>query len=140
MTDQVHLLFSYGTLGDPRIQKALFGRVLACQNGWIEGWGLFLGEAGYLFVKPEAQSRVRGVVLNLNDSDLKAADLWEDRDVYDRETFLVCLEGGSRETAWLYTRRKAHGKPLDGEAVHPRSDSSILADIKLIRQLQKTPD
>lgn len=135
MTKKVHLLFSYGTLSDPRIQHELFGRILTGKKGWIKDWGLYLSANGYLFVKPLAGRRVHGSVIQLNDMDLKAADLWEDLDVYDRERCQVFVDDSPVVTAWLYTRRTAQGEPKDGTVIWDCFDADIRSDIKEIRRL-----
>lgn len=128
-----HWLFSYGTLKDPRIQQELFGKILSFKDGLIKDWGLFVGEDGYLFVKPLEGETLSGVILSLSDSDLAMADLWEDLDVYDREEVTALGDDGLLRTVWLYTRRNGRGERFFLNACHAGNHDDIISEIRKMK-------
>lgn len=103
------LLFSYGTLQDPAVQTAHFGRRLA---GTVDGLAGFVlsqvalpdpeaegGASVYpvLIPDPAAREAIPGVVLEMTEDDLPAADAYEGEE-YRR--VVVSLTSGLK--AWVY--------------------------------------
>lgn len=108
------LLFSYGTLQDPRVQEANFGRRLDGSADALPGYARTLveitdpeviAESGlthHPIVRSTADGagRIDGTVFRITDAELRAAD---DYEVDDYHRILVKLESG-RE-AWVYVAR-----------------------------------
>ena len=96
------LLFAYGTLQDPAIQMAHFGRRLTGTPDRLAGFTrstLTDGGAVYpvLFPGGASPEPVEGLVFEITAADLAAADLYEG-DLYRRVT--VRLASGTE--AWVY--------------------------------------
>jgi hypothetical protein len=105
------LLFSYGTLRDPAVQKANFGRELAGRDDRILGFRLDLieitdpavvalsGETHHpiLIASGDPADAVDGAALELSDDELLKADEYEVDDYRRVEATLA-----SGETAWVY--------------------------------------
>ncbi len=108
------LLFSYGTLRDPAVQKATFGRELAGCEDRIVGFRLdqvritdpdVLAVSGLthhpiLFATGSAADTVAGSVLEITDNELLRAD---DYEVDDYQRVAAPLSSGG--TAWVYVAR-----------------------------------
>ena len=106
------LLFSYGTLQQPVVQIATFGRILAGRPDLLRGFA----PASVPIVDPARaravgrshhanavrttrdDDRVSGTVLEVTDAELAAADCYEIVDGYSR--MLVPLASGVE--AWIY--------------------------------------
>jgi hypothetical protein len=106
----MNLLFTYGTLRDPGVQTALFGRLVPAADDAIPGFRLdyvtitdpaVLATSGsdrHPVLRPGgADDRVPGACLELTDAELAAADRYE---VDDYTRVQVTLVSGSR--AWVY--------------------------------------
>jgi len=105
------LLFSYGTLRDPAVQRANFGRELAGREDRLPGYAQRLikitdpevvqvsGHTHHpIVVETGAGSdAVPGTVFEITDAELVAADGYE---VDDYQRVLVSLASGAR--AWVY--------------------------------------
>jgi gamma-glutamylcyclotransferase (GGCT)/AIG2-like uncharacterized protein YtfP len=105
------LLFSYGTLRDPAVQRANFGRELAGREDRLPGYAQRLveitdpevlrvsGQTRHpIVVETGADSdAVPGTVFEVTDADLVTADGYE---VDDYHRVLVSLASGVR--AWVY--------------------------------------
>lgn len=114
MRDDDVLLFSYGTLQDPAVQVAIFGRELDGQTdvlfGYTLGWLDIAdspvvatnGHAGYPIVVAASgpTDGVPGQVFRLTAAELAAADEYE-ADDYAR--VVAPLQSGT--TAWVYVAR-----------------------------------
>lgn len=106
-------LFSYGTLRQSDVQRALFGRELESAPDALTGYAVstvMIGDPDvvetsgleeHLIVSETGNpsDRVDGVVLSLTEADLEAADAYETAD-YTRVA--VTLASGTR--AFLYAR------------------------------------
>lgn len=105
------LLFSYGTLQDPAVQVATFGRRLEGRADVLTGFErakvpvvaadvLATGLTHYenAVVTGRVGSRVEGVALEVTDAELTAADAYEAPADYVR--IAVTLASGAR--AWVY--------------------------------------
>ncbi|MEU6562846.1 gamma-glutamylcyclotransferase family protein [Nocardia nova] len=105
-----HLLFSYGTLRQPEVQRSVFGRELAGRDDEIAGYELgevvitdaaviaASGSAVHPVLRPaDSESGIAGTVFTIDDQDLAAAD---DYEVDDYTRILVPLRSGDR--AWVY--------------------------------------
>jgi gamma-glutamylcyclotransferase (GGCT)/AIG2-like uncharacterized protein YtfP len=113
MTDTPIRLFSYGTLRQSEVQRALFGREVDSAPDALIGYALstvLIGDPAvvetsgleeHLIVSETGNpfDRVEGIVLSLTPADLAAADAYETAD-YTRVT--VTLASGVR--AFLYAR------------------------------------
>ena len=109
------LLFSYGTLRDPAVQRAQFGRTLAGRDDSIAGYRLDVLEIAdaevvalsgrshhpILVATGSPADTVDGSVLELTDDDLRHADDYEVDDYQRVEAPLV--SGG---TAWVYVAHR----------------------------------
>lgn len=108
-----HLLFSYGTLQLPQVQRARFGRELSGAPDALPGFRLdtvhitdpdVIADSG-TSEHPVAvhtgkdTDEIPGTVLTLTDTELKAAD---DYEVDDYQRTKVTLHSG--QTAWVYTK------------------------------------
>jgi gamma-glutamylcyclotransferase (GGCT)/AIG2-like uncharacterized protein YtfP len=110
------LLFSYGTLRDPAVQRATFGRELAGRDDALPGFAVRLleitdpavlavsGETHHPIVVATGDDadRVPGAVFELTDEELVAVDGYE---VDDYHRILVSLASGMR--AWVYVSAAA---------------------------------
>ena len=130
-----HRLFSYGTLQLPAVQEATFGRRMPMSAATLPGYVLdtvaitdqhvvaISGSAEHPFARHTGESSdlVEGVVLELDDADLAAADECEVDD-YTRVEVVI----GTGETAWLYVDgASVDGSSVDGaNADRPRADPS----------------
>ncbi|WP_258724478.1 gamma-glutamylcyclotransferase family protein [Cellulomonas sp. NS3] len=115
-------LFSYGTLQDPKVQRATFGRELAMAADALPGYRTELieihdpdvvrtsGLARHPALVPTGQDAdvVAGSLLLLTPGELAAADTYE---VDDYVRVAVGLASGA--TAWAYVSR-AHVAPGRG--------------------------
>ena len=83
-------LFSYGSLQQPAVQLATFGRSLPGQSDALPGFELLIvrrGEqqlANVISACAQADSRVAGMVFEISDAELHAADAYERADAYTR--------------------------------------------------------
>ena len=109
------LLFSYGTLRLPRVQKDIFGRLLEGEPDALIGFNLaqveisdadVLATSGERFhpvaIKSDVDTDlVEGMVFEVSEIELAKADRYEVDD-YQRE--LVALASGKK--AWLYVAKE----------------------------------
>ena len=91
---KTHLLFVYGTLRDPDVQRAVFGRAFETVADSIRGHRLTTieidGEAYFLLQRSEdAGDEVAGLVLALTDQEVALADAYEGEVHYARVTVLL---------------------------------------------------
>ncbi|GAA4472110.1 gamma-glutamylcyclotransferase family protein [Phytohabitans houttuyneae] len=107
------LLFSYGTLRDPAVQRASFGRELAGREDNLPGYRLEaleisdphvldlsgLAEHPIVVATGDARDAVAGVVFEVTEEELAAADEYE---VDDYARVLATLSSGAH--AWVYVR------------------------------------
>ncbi len=106
----MHLLFAYGTLRDPDVQRALFGRLVACENDSLAGFAVdhveitdpsvvaTSGSDRHPILRPGTPDDVvAGSCLRLTADELDAVDRYE---VGDYRRVLVTLTSGRR--AWVY--------------------------------------
>jgi gamma-glutamylcyclotransferase (GGCT)/AIG2-like uncharacterized protein YtfP len=105
------LLFSYGTLRDPAVQRATFGRELPGHADQLVGYAVRMLEitdpavvalSGQLHhpivvATGDPADRVDGTVLQITDRELAAADRYE---VDDYRRVLAPLASGAK--AWVY--------------------------------------
>jgi gamma-glutamylcyclotransferase (GGCT)/AIG2-like uncharacterized protein YtfP len=104
------LLFSYGTLRQPEVQLATFGRLLAGREAAVVGYRLdwltivdpaVIATSGSdrhpLLVRDAGAEPVAGTVFEITVDELLAADEYE---VDDYVRVLVPLDSG--EEAWVY--------------------------------------
>ncbi|NLD98952.1 MAG: gamma-glutamylcyclotransferase [Fibrobacter sp.] len=97
----MELLFVYGTLREPAIQKKIFGRIIPGSPGVLHGYKISSKEFTdgiYPVIFPQEMDIVKGMVLEVTSSELSNCDEYEG-DGYTR--FKVTLESG--KTAWVYT-------------------------------------
>lgn len=108
-------LFSYGTLQDPAVQRATFGRLLDGGPDVLTGFALgrvpiadpalraSTGRTHFDNVTPgRPDDRVPGMVFAVSDAELAQADEYERDADFVRET--VTLASGA--TAWVYRVRR----------------------------------
>jgi len=108
----LEMLFVYGTLSDPSVQRNIFGTEIQGRKATLSNWARFKGDNGYLFIKPVTGGAVPGKILSLTEKQLQAADQWEELPLYIREWVSVTMDDGSEQEAWVYTRREAQGEPF----------------------------
>jgi hypothetical protein len=109
------LLFSYGTLQQPEVQLATFGRRLSGRPDALAGWSLepltitdpYVISASGLAVHHMAcptgkdEDRIEGVVFALTETELAAADRYE---VDDMQRIAVRLESGTEAFVYVSAR------------------------------------
>jgi gamma-glutamylcyclotransferase (GGCT)/AIG2-like uncharacterized protein YtfP len=107
------LLFSYGTLQDPAVQMANFGRHLSGRPDLLPGYRLFSiliddpavvalsGKTHHSIAQRSSTSadEVRGTVFEITAEELAAADRYE---VSEYTRVSVTLKSGAQ--AWVYVR------------------------------------
>jgi gamma-glutamylcyclotransferase (GGCT)/AIG2-like uncharacterized protein YtfP len=85
------LLFSYGTLQESTVQRALFGRLLEGEPDELVGFArstqtiadaAFIAKSGkaehaVVTFTGKSENRVRGTVFELSDAEIEAADRYE---------------------------------------------------------------
>ena len=96
-------LFSYGSLQQPAVQRATFGRALSGQSDELVGFELQVvsrRDKQLVNVRRVAQaaSRVPGTVFEISDAELLAADTYERADSYVRVPAALASGG----EAWVY--------------------------------------
>ena len=96
-------LFSYGSLQQPAVQLATFGRLLAGSRDALIGFELCDVAHGdkrlaNVIRSSRADSRVDGTTFEITESELAAADFYERGDAYTR--IQVTLASGCE--AWVY--------------------------------------
>ncbi|MCK0160904.1 gamma-glutamylcyclotransferase family protein [Allomuricauda sp. F6463D] len=96
-------LFSYGTIQDPQVQKYVFGRLLKGKADTALGFkkveNAIYGRYPLIIKTNNARDKVNGMSFEVNDLDLKKADIYE-TSAYKREKFP--LESGGE--AWVYIK------------------------------------
>jgi lysophospholipase L1-like esterase len=104
-----HLLFSFGTLREERVQKSVFGRTVPSVPAALDGFAVrplaitdphvieVSGQEVHLTLVRELGAAVAGEVLQLTDEELAAADAYEVEDYVRRRIRLT--DGHS---AWAY--------------------------------------
>ena len=90
-------LFAYGTLREPAVQRAVFGREPESELDALAGYRLAtvsLGGATYRTLRPASDGgeRIEGLVLRLRAPELARADAYEGDTDYVRVS--VALESG----------------------------------------------
>jgi gamma-glutamylcyclotransferase (GGCT)/AIG2-like uncharacterized protein YtfP len=92
-------LFAYGTLRQADVQRATFGRLLEGENDALVGFERTTSR-GHLNVAPTGreEDRVAGLVFEITDAELAAADRYEERAEFARITGTVA----SGKQVWLY--------------------------------------
>ena len=112
-TEYPVLLFSYGTLQDKTVQLTNFGRELVGQHdamlGYSQSWVEITdpqvlassGKTHHPIVAPatEPDAKVEGMVFQITESELAAAEAYE---VSDYKRVAVSLSSGL--TAWVYVQ------------------------------------
>jgi len=108
------LLFSYGTLQNPKVQISSFGRELTGREDVLPGYvrrrvpildpraAAWIGQTHYANVEPSAdpEDSVTGIVFEITEQELAAADQYEAGADYRRIS--VTLRSGDQ--AWVYVR------------------------------------
>ena len=114
------LLFSYGTLQQPEVQQATYGRLLDGRPDVMTGYALrplAISDPGVVRLSGKAvhtiacfsgnpADRITGLIFEITDEELAATDAYE-VDAYAREE--VRLESGARAFAYV-------GKALAAES------------------------
>ena len=114
------LLFSYGTLQEPRVQLATFGRLLDGRPDQLAGFELaqvpipdpaeaeWAGRTHYDTIRfnGDEGSRIAGTVFELTDEELAASDEYEAGADYGRTA--MTLTSGT--LAWVYAHRGDGGR------------------------------
>lgn len=108
-----HLLFSYGTLQIPRVQKANFGRFLNGKNAEVYCFKLYyltIVDTEVLAISEQESHPIavytndpndciRGMVFEITEEELMQADLYEVK-AYKRVEVLL----NTKERAWMYIK------------------------------------
>ena len=106
------LLFSYGTLREPTVQVATFGRFVGGTPSHLSGYRITavaiddpaavsaIGRTHHANASytGDPGDRVEGIALEVTDAELAVADAYEERDRYTR--IAVTLDSG--RSAWVY--------------------------------------
>lgn len=99
------LLFSYGTLRHKDVQIAIFGHEVTGREDSLPGYTRTITESGevlYFNIEPgpTREYAVSGIVFEITEQELAAADKYEEDRDYRR--ILVTLRSGVQ--AWTYQR------------------------------------
>lgn len=102
----MNIIFVYGTLCNPKIQKCVIGRVIESSPDRLSGFKLgniTLGINDYPIIEKSEKSDaiIDGIVLHVTDSELIKMDKYE-TDAYKRVK--VLLESGIE--SWVYLANK----------------------------------
>jgi GNAT superfamily N-acetyltransferase/gamma-glutamylcyclotransferase (GGCT)/AIG2-like uncharacterized protein YtfP len=94
------LLFSYGTLQQEDVQWSTFGRLLEGQPDELPGFepSTSVTQDANVILNGRADSRVAGVVFEVTEAELAAADEYEQRAKYTR----IAVTLASGKAAWVY--------------------------------------
>src|SRR5262245_39412694 len=97
------LLFSYGTLQQPAVQRATFGRELLGQPDELPGFEacvVRMGAETYRNVRFNGrdESRIAGTLFEVTDEEMAGSDVYEREAAYERVQ--ATLASGRR--AWVY--------------------------------------
>ena len=92
-------IFTYGTLGEPAVQKKIFGRIIESKKDVLEGYEMskIKIENIYPIIVEKADSSIEGLVISVTSRELKLADIYETKE-YQREKLV--LKSGKK--AWVY--------------------------------------
>jgi gamma-glutamylcyclotransferase (GGCT)/AIG2-like uncharacterized protein YtfP len=96
----VEQLFVYGTLQDPAVQRAVFGRVVEGKPDSLGGYTkshITLDGTVYPIIRPDLQVSVEGLLIEVTPYELTLIDRYEG-DEYQRVP--VTLNSG--QAAWVY--------------------------------------
>jgi hypothetical protein len=110
--DELVLLFAYGTLQQPSVQHATFGRLLDGQADVLPGFALAplqitdpaviatSGKAVHTIAHPtgDPSDSIPGMVFRISPAELAAADSYE---VADAKRIQVTLASGTRAYAYV---------------------------------------
>jgi gamma-glutamylcyclotransferase (GGCT)/AIG2-like uncharacterized protein YtfP len=95
------LLFSYGTLQDRKVQLGNFGRELKGREDTLPGYvRTMASESRYPNIEPSSEGAVAGMVFEVTEQELSAADRYEAGADYRR----ISVTLGSGDRAWVYRR------------------------------------
>ena len=97
------LLFSYGNLQQKELQVAIFGRDLGGRKDFLPGYARAITDVGnvaYYNIEPSGEEAVSGIVLEITEQELAAADRYGKERGYRR--IPVTLQSGVQ--AWVYQR------------------------------------
>jgi gamma-glutamylcyclotransferase (GGCT)/AIG2-like uncharacterized protein YtfP len=95
------LLFSYGTLQLEDVQRSTFGRVLQGEPDALVGFQSGRhGKYANVVFNGDEKSRVSGVVFEITDAELAAADHYENDTDATYQRIETTLASGKR--AWVY--------------------------------------
>ncbi|MDH3647011.1 MAG: gamma-glutamylcyclotransferase [Gammaproteobacteria bacterium] len=114
------LLFSYGTLQDERVQRALFGRTLVGRKDCLLGYAQALarvadpefartsGKTHHAILRPARSdtARVEGMAFEVTDAELEHADKYEP---VEYKRVLARLASGGQ--AWVYVDAQIGSEP-----------------------------
>ncbi len=96
-------VFSYGSLQQPQVQVATFGRVLEGSLDHLAGFERINLQRGdkqlaSLVRSGSPQSQIHGMVFEISEAELAIADAYEATDAYSRIPVVL----GSDMQAWVY--------------------------------------
>jgi gamma-glutamylcyclotransferase (GGCT)/AIG2-like uncharacterized protein YtfP len=99
----MHRLFSYGSLQQPAVQLAIFGRLLGGREDVLPGFEMRMvqhGERQFANVIRcgNAHDAVPGTVFEISDAELAVADEYERADAYTR----IAARLSSGLEAWVF--------------------------------------
>ena len=98
--NMTELLFVYGTLRDPEVQRKIIGRELVGEPDTLEDYTtvqIALEDGVYPILVKTPRENVRGLVLKVLPTDFSALDEYEG-DAYQR----VRIQLKSGQEAWVY--------------------------------------
>ena len=112
----MELLFAYGTLLDPDVQRSVIGRTVQSRPDTLPGYRrgvLRSGGASYFIAIPDEQGAIDGGILEVTREELERIDEYEG-DEYERARVRL----GSGIFAWVY-RRPAAGHDANSARGRP---------------------
>ena len=128
------LLFSYGTLKDPEIQKALFGHQLEMRQAFLKDWRLYSAADGYFFIKQENGFSVEGCILYVTQEQLRIADWWEEVPDYERMRITAHAEDRGACAAQVYTRPDGMGRPVKHSGISDHVLEQVISEAKKLKK------
>ncbi|HET7536289.1 MAG TPA: gamma-glutamylcyclotransferase family protein [Candidatus Didemnitutus sp.] len=98
------LLFAYGTLLDPGVQRRVFGREVAVTPARLMGWAVKQNfvHGRYPGIVATKDGNTAGGLLRITANELAGADAYEDAPKLYRRVRVTVRAGAKRLRCWVY--------------------------------------
>jgi gamma-glutamylcyclotransferase (GGCT)/AIG2-like uncharacterized protein YtfP len=97
-------LFSYGTLRNPQIQRALFGVGINMIPATLHNHEIYADDDGYFHFDKKDGNDICGDILELNQKQIWIADQWEELTEYYRFKINVTTNTDITEEVYIYNK------------------------------------